>query len=79
MAVPDLKSLAKQIAMDVLSAASIGLTAPITMMIRHDPGSNVYCLVWEPSKIYASIIGVSIFLAILIIGRLQKWRDLQKS
>ncbi len=72
MAAPDLKSLAKQISADVLSAMSIGLTAPITMMIRHEPGSNIYCLVWDASKIYASMVGISIFLAILIVAPLAK-------
>lgn len=78
MAAPDFKSLAKQIATDVLSAMPFGTIMPIVMMIRHEPGSNVFCLVWEPGKIYAGMLGVSIFLILLIISRWQKWRDLRK-
>ncbi len=78
MAAPDLKSLAKQIAGDFVFLIPFGLVMPITMMIRHEPGSNVFCLVWEPGKIYAAMTGVSIFFAILVIGRWQKWRVLRK-
>lgn len=79
MAAPDIKSLLKQIGADVLFVMPTGLIMPIVMMIRHEPGSNVFCLLWEPGKIYASMIGVAIFLTILSIGRWQKWRDLRKS
>lgn len=79
MAASNLKSLAKQIGADILFVLPTGMIMPIIMMIRHAPGSNVFCLVWEPGKIYASMTGVAIFLTVLSIGRWQKWRDLRES
>ena len=74
MAAPDRPTLVRKIAGDAVLFVVLGVAAGVDRMIRHEDGSDVFCLRWDAAMMGFSLLGAVVGAVMVGLIRWRMWR-----